>query len=282
MHRLLITGAGSLAGDYLRGLLDPAWTVIWVGRHRPVQLPAHCNWQPLDLEGDDLRQFKADAIMHLAPLPLIAKHLQHFPAMGVARLVAIGTTSRFTKIYSESSKDRNMVRDQVRAECDIAESCGKHGVAWTLLRPTLVYDGRRDRNVAAIAHFIERFGIFPVIGSAQGLRQPLHARDLAAACVAVLDNRRSWNKAYNLAGAECLSYRSMIERIFAALGKRPHFIRIPRWGFRTALRCAAWHPRYRHLTAAMADRMNQDMVFALDDAVRDFGFTPRRFQPDLR
>jgi hypothetical protein len=36
-------------------------------------------------------------------------------------------------------------------------------------------------------------------------------------------------------------------------------------------------PRYRHWSAAMAQRMNQDLVFEHTEAARDLGFAPRGF-----
>jgi len=35
------------------------------------------------------------------------------------------------------------------------------------------------------------------------------------------------------------------------------------------------------LTSSMATRMNQDMIFSIEEAVADFGFTPRAFLPRL-
>jgi len=278
---LLITGASSLVGKYLQDVVNPQWSVVLVSRHRPVHLRSHFQWQPLDIERDELTALRADTVIHLAPLPLISRHIAGLQSIGVTRLVAIGTTSRFTKMHSDSPTDRKIVSDQARAETEIVEQCERQQIAWTVLRPTLVYDGRLDKNVAAIARFIRRFGFFPVVGAARGLRQPLHARDLAAACLAVLDKHKTWNKAYNLAGAERLTYRAMLERIFVAVGRPPRIIQVPRPAVRSVLRLAALYPRYRYLTPAMADRMNQDMVFEVSDAQRDFGFSPRPFQPEF-
>ncbi len=62
-----------------------------------------------------------------------------------------------------------------------------HGVEWIILRPTLIYGLGRDKNIAEIARFVRRFGFSPLFGKAKGLRQPLHAQDVAGACIAALD-----------------------------------------------------------------------------------------------
>lgn len=71
----------------------------------------------------------------------------------------------------------------------------------------------------------------------------------------------------------------MVERIFAALERRPQFIRLPMPILRTAIRGLSRLPRFEYLTPEMADRMNQDMACDISDAVRDFGYKPRLFRP---
>jgi hypothetical protein len=47
--------------------------------------------------------------------------------------------------------------------------------------------------------------------------------------------------------------------------------------FRGAVAAVRCLPRYRHWSAAMAERMNCNLVFDHSDAERDLDFTPRRF-----
>ena len=37
---------------------------------------------------------------------------------------------------------------------------------------------------------------------------------------------------------------------------------------------------FKDFNAEMARRMNEDLVFDTSDAVRDFGFAPRKFEPE--
>jgi nucleoside-diphosphate-sugar epimerase len=151
-----------------------------------------------------------------------------------------------------------------------------HRVDWTILRPTLIYGFGQDKNVSEIARFIRRFGFFPLLGTAGGLRQPVHVHDVAKACLAALTVSTA-NRAYALSGGEVLTYRDMAERIFLALGRRLRIVTIPLWIFRGAVAAVRCLPRYRHWSAAMAERMNRNLVFDHSDAEKDLGFTPRRF-----
>jgi len=125
---------------------------------------------------------------------------------------------------------------------------------------------------------IRRFGFFPLPGQGLGLRQPVHVTDVAAACFAALTSAGARNRDYNISGAETLPYKEMVNRVFAALGRRPRFLVVPLGVFKLALIGLRLFPRYRHWSVAMAERMNRDLVFDHSDAVRDWGFLPRAFQ----
>jgi hypothetical protein len=86
------------------------------------------------------------------------------------------------------------------------------------------------------------------------------------------------NHAYNLSGGETLSYREMVGRIFVALNRRSRLVTVPLTIFRGAVACLRLLPRYRHWSAAMAERMNSDLVFDHAEATRDLNFSPRPFQ----
>ncbi len=107
----------------------------------------------------------------------------------------------------------------IAAEDELPARCEALGIAWTLFRPTLVYGCGRDGNITFIASCIRRFGFFPLAGGGRGLRQPVHAADLAQACADALDNPRTHAKAYNLSGGSTVTYRQMAEAVFRQLGR---------------------------------------------------------------
>jgi nucleoside-diphosphate-sugar epimerase len=134
-----------------------------------------------------------------------------------------------------------------------------------------------DKNICVIARFIRRFAFFPFFGAARGLRQPIHVHDVASSCLAALNGGGALNRSYNLSGGETLTYREMVGRIFLAMGKSPRHLTFPLWTFRMAVTYLRILPRFRHWSAAMAERMNQNLVFDHEDACRDLGFSPRPF-----
>ncbi|QWG14908.1 hypothetical protein KMZ29_09745 [Bradyrhizobium sediminis] len=122
-----------------------------------------------------------------------------------------------TKQDTEVEAEREMIRKLAGAERKIAAACEQNNVGWTILRPTLIYTPGRDTNITPLSRLIRRFGFMPLVGGAPGLRQPVHAEDLAIGAIAAAASPAAVNKFYSLPGAETLTYREMIGRIFDAL-----------------------------------------------------------------
>ncbi|MGC4099126.1 MAG: NAD-dependent epimerase/dehydratase family protein [Nitrospira sp.] len=201
---------------------------------------------------------------------------------GARRVVALSSTSLFVKNDSSNRKEQDTARRLADGESSVRAWAEAHSVQWVILRPTLIYGHGQDKNLTEILRFVRRYGFFPLLGKASGLRQPVHAEDVASACVSALTKPPEANRPYNLSGGETLSYRDMVGRVFIALGKLPHLVTVPRWLFRLAITILRLLPRYKHWTVEMAERMNRDLVFDHADATRDLGFSPRpfRFSPE--
>lgn len=213
----------------------------------------------------------------VAPIWVLPEYFALLEAEGARRVVALSSTSRYTKDDSSDPQEQAVARRLAEAEARVQAWAESRGVEWTILRPTLIHGLGRDRNIAEIARFIRRFGFFPVFGKAMGLRQPIHAADVAGACVAALQAPGAANRAYNISGGETLAYRDMVARVFAALGRRPRLLHVPLPVFRAAVALLRCLPRYKHWSAAMAERMNRNLVFDHAEAARELGFNPRPF-----
>ena len=144
----------------------------------------------------------------------------------------------------------------------------------------MVYDPGRDGNVSAIAVFIRRFGVFPVVWPGAGRRQPIHADDVAQAMVAALNAPGARGVLFDLPGGETLTYREMVRRIFQSLDRRPVLLYLPLGLARTAF--YVWQSlTSTKYSAASLERMNMDLT--LDPApVRDaLQIAYRPFRPEF-
>lgn len=285
-----VLGASSFAGECLLPLLVNAGLEVQVFSRQ-----ANKEYQTGNSSNIAYRQLDQAAIQNLPssengkkilywiclmPIWALPNYFPLMLASGAKRIVALSSTSIFTKPNSPDLAERDVAAKLKEGEQRLVEWAEANQIEWIILRPTMIYGLGRDRNICEIARFILRFGFFPLLGSAQGLRQPVHVEDVAFACFTALQSKRASNHAYNLSGGEKLAYRNMVERIFQAMGKPVRFIRIPIWTFRLAIACFRVLPRYRYWSAAMVERMNVDMSFDYLEAARDFGFAPRLFSPD--
>nr|NJM01485.1 NAD(P)-dependent oxidoreductase [Desulfobacula sp.] len=272
-----VIGATSLVGEFLLPMLTQSgWRVTAYSRRMAGQAVNGVEWQKFS----SFQRVKKDLPywICLAPIWVLPEYFTLLKAHGVRRIVVLSSTSRFTKEDSLNPQEQTVAQRLAEAELHVQAWAEKNRVKWVILRTTMIYDFKRDQNITEIARFIRCFGFFPLLGEASGLRQPIHAQDVAGACMAALKPIGPDNRAYNLCGGETLSYREMVTRIFTACGLQARFLPVPLWAFRIAVALMCCLPRYRQWSAAMIHRMNKDMVFDNSDAVRDLRFSPRPFR----
>jgi len=271
--RIGVIGATSFVGERLCSYLKAEGYTVFAfsrqGGEGLLPLESVERQPPLSLEN----------WVYLAPIWTIPDYFQFLADHGAQRIVALSSTSRFTKISSSSAADRTLAARLIKGEEQLMIWAERRACGAIILQPTLIYGLGKDKNVAAIANFIRRFGFFPLLGRALGRRRPIHVDDVVSACHAALLLPGKERKSYVLSGGESVPYRQMVERIFAALGRRPRFVRCPLFLFSLAIRLAALVPTGKGLNAEMAVRMNKDQDFDHSAASLELGFRPREFFP---
>ena len=274
-----LLGATSLVGEcILNQLVSDQWRITAFSRQTRQQDHPQINWIQLNVTSGKVQNNDKIALwICAAPIWTLPEHFSLLLAWRAQRIVMLSSTSRFSKTESIDPDEQAIAQQLITAEKTVETWAAKHNIEWIILRPTLIYGLGRDKNISEIARFILRFGFFPLFGPAQGLRQPIHAKDVSTACILALNTLNIKNRTYNLTGGETLTYQEMINRIFSALNKKPRFIRIPRWLFQLTISVLNWLPRYRHWTAAMAERMNRNLVFDSINLQQDLRFQPGSF-----
>ncbi|MDR4515355.1 NAD-dependent epimerase/dehydratase family protein [Nitrosomonas sp.] len=275
-----LLGATSLVGScILQQLVSEQWQITAFSRKPMESNRKQINWVQLNQTSAKPVQNKYGPALWIcvAPIWTLPEHFSLLLTHGAQRIVILSSTSRFSKTASSDSGEQAIAQRLADAEETIEIWAKENGIEWIILRPTLIYGLGSDKNISEIARFIIRFGFFPLLGPANGLRQPIHAKDVATACILALNTLNIKNRTYNLTGGETLTYQEMINRVFSALNKKPHFIRIPRWLFQLTISVLNWLPRYRHWTTAMAERMNRNLVFDSINLQLDLRFQPGSF-----
>lgn len=259
---LVLGASGQIGCRVLERLAALGRPAIAICRRPPSDTAFGADWLARDLTRPlDLGAYRPVAAIHATGAWLLPAHLADLRAAGVRRLICFSSTSMLAKADSTSAKEREVARRLAAAEDAVAEG----GIPWTVLRPTLIYGFGLDRNVSAAAGFIRRWRFFPLGGPGKGLRQPVHADDLAATAVRLVDDSANLNRRFNLGGGETLTYRAMIERIFRVLELPPRFLRLPLLS------------RLPGRIGAVARRMEQDLDFDQGDSWPRLGLSPRIF-----
>ena len=274
-----IFGATSLVGRHLaQCLAGGGFEGLCLSRGTepaPYEAPPDFSWGSVPGK-EGLRVPSSAVLFSLVPISALPALVARID--GGDRLIALSTSSVLFKAESPDPHEQDMAQGLRRAEEEVQRFCDDRRIAWTIFRPTLIYDPGRDANVSAIANFVRRFGVFPIVRPGAGHRQPIHAGDVAQAMAVATDAPAARNALFGLPGGEALAYREMVRRIFESLGKRPVLLHLPLGPARMAF--FAWRvltgARY---SAASLERMN--MALTLDPApVREaLGITCRPFRP---
>ncbi|MGD8359129.1 MAG: hypothetical protein PVG42_13840, partial [Lysobacterales bacterium] len=278
-----VTGASSQLGVFaLPRLLEAGFAVVAVSRKAtpaPVEATHKLWWaQPDAVVGDrDTPVGALTDLVSFGPLHLACTIVESNP--GIRRVVAFSTSSVASKQASENRAERRQVLGIAASEERLRALCTRRSVPLLLLRPTLIYGCGMDGNVSLLRRFGERWGFIPLAGKAHGLRQPVHADDLASLAVAALKANDPVEGRSEACGGSTIRYSDMARRLAESCNRRVRLMRLPPWMMAAALDLLTLSPRWRSLNPEMVRRQKRNLVFD-DSLLREkLGWDPRPFQP---
>lgn len=266
MSSTLIFGASGAIGRFVLLGFEPGEIVHAVSR-RP-----HPGWVCGDLSDTRVSWPDAQTVISLGPLDAFAQWLDRHANAGLRRVVAVSSMSAEAKRDSADPDERALAQRLLDAEALLKQTADARAIAWTILRPTLIYGAGTDRSLAPLARFARRWRVLPIPLGANGLRQPIHARDLAAAVLAVREAPVTFGKTYELGGAERLRFDAMLWRLRGALPGFVLPVPVPRWLLRALVGA--------RVSRGAVLRLHQMQVADNTAAKHDFGFAPCAFRAD--
>ena len=272
MSTFLIFGASGATGRLLLARLRERGDAVHAVSRRERAGTQRLSWIVGDLHrGLGVPAAAYDVIVSLGPLEAFAAWLASAAAPAARRVVALSSMSADSKRDSPDAAERALAERLLAAEARLAAAAAARGADWTILRPTLIYGDGGDASLAPIARFARRWHLMPVPVGATGLRQPVHAADLAEAVLSSAESAAARNRIYALGGGERLSFRRLLLRMRAALPGLTLPVPMPLWLLRLP---GPW--RARGSIAAVA-RLRQPLLADNAAAAADFGYAPRRF-----
>lgn len=272
--RPLVLGASGQVGYFLLQRLGR--DVSAVARNIPSWSSGErANWRCLDLWTATAPPASTQLIS-AGPLDGCVAWLERAGAGELQRIVALSSMSAVHKQDSPDAGERALAARLREHEQRLFAFAERHGIACTLLRPTLIWGAGLDRSLTPYAQRAARRGFALVPSAATGLRQPVHADDLAAICIALLARSSGLAKPLELGGGERLTLAEVLARCVRAVDAR--VLRLPMPRALLALGGAV-ASRLGVASAAAAARALADQCADSEAAWREFGITPRGFDP---
>jgi len=191
---------------------------------------------------------------------------------GIGRAIFMSSTRRYTRFPCTSASQVIEGEEAIR----------KSGLEYTILRPTMIFGGRRDNNMTPLVNQMRRHTLFPLFGSGKNLIQPVFVRDLVEAIVYCVEHPETSGTEYTLAGAEAVSYRRALEIIAREMKIRIRLIPIPLPLCILAARIYEKISRHPRITAEQVRRFGEDKVFDIEPARKEIAFNPRSFEEGIR
>jgi nucleoside-diphosphate-sugar epimerase len=272
---ILVIGATGAIGQFLvPRLVESGAKVVGLSRQelRAGANPSAIEWLRGDLFGTMPQMPAVDIIFSLGPLDAFATWFTRSANPALTRVIAFSSMSAQSKRASSDPAERELAARLQGAEAQLFGTASAQAIACTVFRPTLIYGSGRDHSLAPIARFAQRWRVLPIPSGASGLRQPVHAADLADACMRVLDCAAARGQTYALGGGERLRFDAMLQRIASGLPKPALALPVPLALVRVAARIARGHA----LDGALA-RLRLPLIAENNAAARDFGYQPRGF-----
>lgn len=267
---ILVVGASGAVGRFLLPRLQETGAgLVALSRQAQTDAPG-LHWLRGGLTAD-LAPPPVESIICIGPLDLFADWLAAAATPALRRVVALSSMSADSKRDSLDAAERALAERLAAAEQRLAQRCAAAGVAWTVIRPTLIYGAGMDRSLSPVVRWARRTRLFPAIAGATGLRQPVHADDVAAACVAALAGAAA-GRVVPLGGGERLSYAQMLARVRAGLQRVTFPLPLSIGLLRLVTRITG-------RGGGMVQRLNHDLVADNTVAQTLLGLRPRDFRP---
>jgi nucleoside-diphosphate-sugar epimerase len=269
---VLVFGGSSQIGHYLLPMLAARDEAVLALSRSPRVSTAGVTWITGSLPDGVPIVEGVSAVFSFGPLQPFADWLAGAKLPHAPRVVATSSMSAESKQASEVPAEREISQRLRDGENALAAACAMHGSEWTVLRPTLIYGAGLDKSLTPIAQRAMRTRVFP-LPTGPGIRQPVHAQDLAFAVLAALDTPASAMKILPMGGGERLPVGDMFARVRRSLAVDTLPLPLPGWSLRLARRGV---PRLR----GPLSRLEVDLIADNTEVIRLLGVHPRPFCPD--
>jgi nucleoside-diphosphate-sugar epimerase len=282
----LVTGAAGVMGARLTSRLRGAgWNV------RALVLPGDPLRSRVEALGCDVREGDVgdpatlqgvcngvDMVYHLAAVIIAhdASVFQRVNRDGTANMVAEArrsAVSHFVYVSSASvvyPRRTRYAESKLEAERIVKDS----GLAFTIVRPTLVYEQGGGQELMMFLAYLRRFPIVPFIGAGDALKRPVWSEDIVDGLLRLSGAAVAYGKTYNFSGAESISMRELADLLLLHHDRPRPFLHLPVWSCQALAAVLAVCLRRPPLTSSAIAGIVNDANLDPTEAMTDLGYAP--------
>lgn len=275
---LLLGASGAVGLRVLARLSARGDEITALSRQLRPQAQANTQWYQHNVYHDDPNALPTAAVVISAgPLDGMAVWAARANWREGTRLVALSSLSAETKADSDNAQERALA--QRLRECEAALLALGKARGWlvTVIRASLIYDPQSAQlSLDQLLALAKRMHFLPLPRDANGLRQPVHADDLAQALLACTESDGAANAVLRLAGGERIAFAQMVARYLAMHGATARIVWLPGWSARMLQALLPLLGRRGRSIASQLARSRHNLVIDNGDWLQ-IGVTPRSF-----
>lgn len=278
--KVLVLGATGFTGSHVVPLIiEKGFDLRCLARpasDRSILSGFNIDWRTGDVTDEEsLKSAMAgmDSLVNLVSLgfgwgPRIVRAAEQ---SSIHRTIFLSTTAIFTSLEPKTKGFRKEAEEAI-----ISSS-----LCWTLLRPTMIYGGSKDRNICRLLKFIRTWPILPIFGTGQYLLQPVYVRDVAHAVVDCLNSSQTERQVYDISGAAPLTFEQLLSIIEQKLNRQVCKIHIPYKPVSFTLALLESLGISLPISSEQIRRLNEHKAFDHSAARTDFGYSPLTFEEGI-
>lgn len=256
MQKILVTGSTGFIGSHLVGKLCDRYKLICIVRDgnriksfksKNIKV-VFCDLANKRLLMKIFYNYSFDTVIHLAyeelgkdskkvykkNLRLTNNLLECIAEKKIKHFIFMSTCAIYDKIPmgKKANEDYQInaksyyAKSKIKSEKLIKKYASRFSFSYTIFRAHMVY-GDGDKNISELISLMKKSKIIPLINNGNYYVQPMFAGDVISALVKSINNKKVFNKTYNLAGLAPVLFKDLAILISKEINSKKIFINVP-------------------------------------------------------
>ncbi len=158
----------------------------------------------------------------------------------------------------------------------------RSGLDWTIVKPTLVYGKDSQGIFVKVLKLVQNLPLIPIIGSGEYQLQWTYVDDLTSALSSILNNQKTFQKVYDLAGSERISFNELIIKFNETLQQKKKLVHVPFWLSYGGVKILSLLIKNPPVTTDNLLGLVQETSIDLGPAKTDFNYQPLPFSEGIK